>query len=111
MPYEDAELLEFNQIQISGKVPFIIYADLIFNGFVIDGCKNSPENSFTAKVSEDIPSDFPVSSFKTIENKNDVYRAKDSMKQFCESWRDHTMEIINIKKKKPKLLTKEQYET
>ena len=33
---------------------------------------------------------------------------KDCMKQFCESLREHAMEIINFKEKKKKLLTKEQ---
>ena len=45
----------------------------------IDGCKNNPEFSFTAKVGEDIPSDFSMSTispFKSIETKHDVYRGK-----------------------------------
>ena len=52
-----------------------------------------------------------ISSFKSIENKNDVYRGKDTMKKFCESLRENAMEIINFKKKKTKLLTKEQQES
>ena len=43
----------------------------------IDGCKNNPKNSFTTKVSEHIPLDFSmptISSFRSIENKHDVYR-------------------------------------
>ena len=49
----------------------------------IDGYKSSPENSSTTKVGEHIPSGFsmsPISSFKSIENKHDVYRGKNSMK-------------------------------
>ena len=45
----------------------------------IDGCENNSENSPTIKVGEHIS--------KTIENKH-------------ENIREHTMEIINIKKKK-----------
>ena len=30
MPFEDTKILEFNQHQISGKTPFIIYPDLKF---------------------------------------------------------------------------------
>ena len=41
-----------------------------------------------------------TSSFKSIENKHDVYRGKDCMKNFCESLRDHAMKIIDFKKKK-----------
>ena len=33
------------------------------------------------------------------------------MKKFCESLREHTMKIINFKKKKMKLLTTEQQES
>ena len=47
-----------------------------------------------------------ISSFKSIENKHIVYRGKDCMKKFCESLREHAMEIINFRKKK--FLTNEQ---
>ena len=66
------------------------------------------------KVGEHIPSRFSmstISSFKNIENMNDVYRGKDCIKNFCEPLREHTMKIINFKKKKIKLLTKEQQES
>ena len=46
-----------------------------------------------------------------MENKHDVYKVKDYMKKFCESLRDQTMNIINFKKKKMKLLTNEQKES
>ena len=52
-----------------------------------------------------------ILSFKSIENKHDVYRNKDYMKKFCESFREHAMEIINLKKKKMKLLKKEEQES
>ena len=52
-----------------------------------------------------------MSSFKSIENRHDICRGKDCMKKFCESLREHEMEIINFKKKKAKLLTKEQQES
>ena len=52
-----------------------------------------------------------ISSFKSIENNHEVYIGKDCMKKFCESLRKHTMEIINFKKKKMKLLTKDQEES
>ena len=113
MPSEDTKILEFNQYQKSDKVPFIIYADLEFIIKKIDGCKNNPENSSTTKVSEHIPSDFSIStisSVRSIENKHDVYRGKDRMKKCCELLREHVMEMINFKKKKMNLLTKESYE-
>ena len=52
-----------------------------------------------------------ILSFKSIENKYDVYRGKDCMKKFCQSLREHTMEIINLKKKTMRLLIKEQLES
>ena len=52
-----------------------------------------------------------ISSFISIENKHDVYRGKDCMKKFCEFLREHAMKIVNFKKKKMKLLTKEQQES
>ena len=64
------------------------------------------------KAGEHIPSGFSmstISSFKTIENKNNVYRGKGSMKKFGESLTEHAMEIINFNKKKLKfLVTNEQ---
>ena len=65
----------------------------------IDGCKNNPKNSFTTKVSEHIPSGFSmptISSFRSIENKHDVYRSKDCMRKFCEFLRKPAMKIINF---------------
>ena len=71
--------------------------------------KNSAENPSTTKVSKHIPSIFSmptIFSFRSIENKHDVYRGKDSMKKFCESLRENAMKINNFIKKKLKLLTK-----
>ena len=49
MPSEDTKILEFNQYQKSDKAPFIIYAYLECIVEKIDGCKNNPENSSSAK--------------------------------------------------------------
>ena len=56
MPSEDTKILEFNQYQKSDKAWFIIYADFECLLGKIDRCKNNPENSFTTKVVEYIPS-------------------------------------------------------
>ena len=77
----------------------------------MDGCKNSSENSSTAKVSEHIPSGFSmstISSFRSIENKYDVYRGKDCMKKVCESLREHAMKIINFRNKKNEVVNKQK---
>ena len=47
-----------------------------------------------------------ISSFRSIENKHDVYRGKDCMKKFCESLREYAMKIINFKKKKNEVINK-----
>ena len=52
-----------------------------------DECKLSPKNSSGTKVSKHISSGFSLSmicSFRSIENKHDVYRGKDCIKKFCE---------------------------
>ena len=75
----------------------------------VDGCKNNPKNSLTTKVSEHVPSCFPmptISSFRSIENKHDVYRGKDYMKKFFEFLREYAMKILVLKRKKMKLLKK-----
>ena len=103
MPSEDTKMFEFNQYQKPNKAPFIIYTDLECIIEKIDGCKNNPENSSTTKVSKHIPSSFSrstISSFRSIENKHDVYRSKDCMKKLCEFLREYAMKIIDSKKKK-----------
>ena len=62
MPFEDTKILEFNQYQKSDKAPLIIYVDLERLIDKIDRCKNNPENSSGAKVSEHIPSRFSIST-------------------------------------------------
>ena len=67
IPSEDDDILEFNQYQKFDKAIFIIYADLECLREKIDECKRNPENSFTTKISEHIPSRFSIliiSSFK-----------------------------------------------
>ena len=103
MPPDDTNILEFNQYQKSDKAQFIVYADLECIIQKIDRRKNNPENSSKTKVSEYIPSGFSIStisSFRSVENKHDVYRSKDCMKKLCESLREHAVKIINFKKKK-----------
>ena len=52
-----------------------------------------------------------ISTFRSIENKHDVYRGKDCMKSVCEFLRDHAMKIIDFKKKKMKLFKKKLQES
>ena len=114
MPSEDTKILEFNQYQKSDKAPFIIYAGLECIIEKTDGCKNSPENSSSTKVSEHVLSGSSmsaVSSFRSREKKHDIYRGKDCMKKFCEFLREQAMKTNNSIKKKMKLLIKEKQES
>ena len=98
MPSKHTEILEFNEYQKSDKKPFIIYADLECLIEKTDGYRNNPENLFTTKESEHIPSGFSmstISSFRSIEYKHDVYRGKDCMKKFCEFFREHATKTIH----------------
>ena len=84
MPIEDTKILEFNQQQKYDKAPFITYPDLEYFIEKTDGCKNNFESLCTAKVGEHTPSGFSmstISSFKSIENKHNLYRGKDHMKK------------------------------
>ena len=84
MPSEGNKILEFNQYWKSDIALFIIYTDIEFLIEKIDGFKNNPENSFTTKVGEHILWGFSISttsSFKNIENEDDVFRGKDCMKK------------------------------
>ena len=57
----------------------------------------------TTKAREHVLSGFSmrgISSFRSIENKHDVYRGKDCMKKLCKFLRENPMKIINFKKKK-----------
>ena len=114
MSSEDTKILEFNQYKKYVKVPFITYADLECLIKKIDGCKNNLVNLSTTKISRHTSSGFSmstISSFSSIENKHDVYRGKDFMKKFCNSLKEDAMKIINYKKKKIRLLKKEQLES
>ena len=76
LPSEETKILQFNQYQKFDKAPFIIYADLECLIERIDERKNNTENSSTTKLGEHIPSCFSmstISSFKSMENKYDVY--------------------------------------
>ena len=47
-----------------------------------------------------------ISSFRSTENKHDIYRGNDCMKKVSEFFREYTMKIINFKKKKNEIINK-----
>ena len=48
---------------------------------------------------------FTIPSFRSIDNKHDLYIGKDCMKKFCEFLRRHEMKII-LKRKKNDFINK-----
>ena len=83
MPSEDTKILEFNQYQKPNKTPFIIDTNLECLIEKINWCRNNDQNSYATKGGKHIPSCLSVStksSFKSIENKHNLYRSKDCMK-------------------------------
>ena len=106
MPLEKDKILEFNQYMKSDKVPYIIYAHIESLIKKIDECANYPENSLTTKVGEHIFCGYLMSTiwaFDHRENKHTLYRRKE---KFCESLREHAINIIDFEKKKMLPLTK-----
>ena len=109
MPSEDTKLLEFNQCHKFDEALFIIYANLECIIEKIDRCKNNPENRSTIKIREHSPSDFSmsiISSFRSIENRHDVYRGNDCMETFFESLREYVIKIIDFKREKNEIINK-----
>ena len=77
IPSGHIKILELNQYYKIDKAPFIIYADFECLIKKTDGRKTNPENSLTEKLDKHIPSGFSmsiISSFKSLENKHDVFR-------------------------------------
>ena len=100
MPSEDTEKVEFNQYQKYDKAPFVIYADLECLIEKTDGCKNNPEYSSITKANQHTSSGFSmstISSFRSIEDKHDIYSGKDCMEKFYETLREHAMKITDFK--------------
>ena len=47
-----------------------------------------------------------ISSFRSIENKHDLYGIKDCMTNFCKLLSENAIKIINLKKKKNEINNK-----
>ena len=94
MPSEDIEILEFNRHQKSDKAPFIIFEDQECLIETIEKCEDRPENSSSTKVTKHIALRFLMSTISSFKKKLDICRRKDFRKKFCESLREHTMEMF-----------------
>ena len=111
-PSEKDNILQFNQLMKSNKMPYIIYSDIeSLIKIRIDGCVNNPENTSTTKIRKHIPRGYSMSTiwaFDNIENTHTLYHGEDCMKRFCTSLREHAKNIIDFEKKKMLTLTKEE---
>ena len=99
---ENYIILEFNQYMKSGKVAYIIYADIESLIKKIDVCAINPKNSSTTKIGEHIPCGYSMSAiwvFDHIENQRTSYRGKDCMEKICTSLREHAKNITDFEKK------------
>ena len=97
------ELKHQSLVSKSVKASFVIYAHLEWLKEKTDRCKYYLENSTAAKAGKHILSIFSMAtklSFKSMENKYDVYRCKYCMEKFCKSLIEHAIWMINFKKRK-----------
>ena len=104
MPFEDTKRLQFNQYQKSDKALFLIYANLECLIKKMNGCKNNPKNASATKIDEYIPSSLQqclqqLHSLTPKKIRMMYAQIKYCLKIFCESLREHVINIINFKKK------------
>ena len=100
MPTEDNKI--YNHGQKSLTVPFIIYFDLqsILPKALL--CQNNPEESYTERKAEYIPSGcawFLTCSFNLTKNKHGYFRGEDCIEMLCKRFKKLALEIINHEEK------------
>ena len=102
MPEKGKIILKYNHGEKFVKVPFIIYADTESLLEKIDICQSNPEKSSTTKINKLSSGDllFTHCSFDNTKNKQNYYRRRDYMKNFCKDPKEHATKIIHYEKKK-----------
>ena len=85
MPTRDNNILKYNHVEKSLKVPWVIYVH--FECLLIKQqlCQNNPEESYTEKKSIHESCGYSidlVSSFDSKQDKHSFYRGKDCTKTF-----------------------------
>ena len=111
MPGPNNNLIKYNQGEKSLKLPFVVYAGLECILKKISTCYNNPDLSSATKINQHIPSGYSIynsCSFDKSNNKLIYYRGEDCMRRFCKDLKDHTIKIIDFKKKDMIPLTKEE---
>ena len=97
---EETEIIEFNQYWKPYKIPSITYSDLESLVKKVDRRENNRGKLSTTKVDDHIICGYSMSTiwrFDSIENKYNVYRGEDCIKNFCESLRSQSTLSSKIK--------------
>ena len=111
MPTKNNNIIKYNHVEKSMKLPFVIYADLECLLEKMSTCINNPNESSTTKINKHLSLSYSIfthCSFDESKNKLNYYRKDDSMNKFCKDLREHVKKIINYEKKKMIPLTKEE---
>ena len=110
MPFNDNNLINYNNGEKILKLPFIIDADLECLLEKISTCYNNPDLSSTTKINQHVPSGYSIftnCSFDKSYNNLSHYRGEDCMKRFCKDLKDHAKRIVDFKRKFITPLTKD----
>ena len=96
--------VEFYDGQNHFRVPFIMYADFEAILQPIEGPDPDPEESYTKKVNQHIPSGYCIYSkfaYGEVKDQLRIYRDKDCMEKFCEYIRQEAHRLYHMVPEKP----------
>ena len=105
--------VEFYDGQRQFKVPFMMYADFEAILEPIQGPSPDPEEPYTSKVNQHIPSGWCVYSkfaYGEVQNPLKLYRGKDCIEKFCDYIKEEAKRLYHMFLEKPMdILTNEQW--
>ena len=111
MPKEDEQILKYKHGKKPFKAPFFISFDNEVLLPKMSSSQNNPEESYTEKKAENIPSGCAWSltcSYDSTKNKNGHCRGEDCIKRLCEKFKELALETINYEEKEMIPLTDEE---
>ena len=97
-------VIEFYDGQNQFKVPFIMYADFEAMLEPIQGSSPNPNESYTKKVNQHIPSGWCVYSkftYGEVENPLELYRGEDCVEKFCNHIKEEAKRLYHMFPEKP----------
>ena len=105
--------VEFYDGQNQFRVPFIMYADFEAILEPMQGLKPDPEESYTTKINQHIPSGYCVYSkfaYGDVKDPSTIYRGKDCVEKFCDYIKQEAHRFHHMFPEKPMdPLTKKQW--